>query len=56
MIVTPSSFTMTIQWQDRAGVWHTESGPTGYMNSRIQGLLDHNRPVRVANPGSETES
>jgi len=46
MIVTPSSFTMTIQWQDRAGVWH----------SRIQGLLDHNRPVRVANPGSETES
>jgi hypothetical protein len=37
----------TIEWQDRSGQWQTESGPKGYMDSRISGLQDRNRPVRL---------
>lgn len=37
----------TIEWIDRSGKTHQETMPEGYANSRIQGLLDHNRPVRV---------
>lgn len=37
----------TFTWTDRTGGDHTEHMPRGYADSRIHGLTERSRPVRV---------